>query len=97
MALQVFLADLKDIFDSCGVREKETIGVLAYLLGNDAIEVNETNATYGMSTDAHICHETSLVIFNDFIQHFLTNTALQEEHNLVTRAFQRPKENKLEF
>lgn len=49
--LLAFLADLKEMFDSCGVREAETVTGLACSLSNGATEMYETYIANGMITD----------------------------------------------
>lgn len=52
IALLTFIANLKDTFGSCGVREIEAVRGLQYMLSDKAKKVHEVYAANKMRTNA---------------------------------------------
>lgn len=72
IAVRVFLANLKDTFDKCGVCKSEAAPVLAYFLIDGDKKVYKTYPANGMCADAYVYHGTLPVLMNALIQRFLT-------------------------
>lgn len=88
MPLLAILANLKDIFDNCGVCEEKPARVRVNLLSDAAEKVNKTHTAEGLNMDRHVFRLSWPVVTNSLIQGFLTKMVLQEASDLVSWASQ---------
>lgn len=64
IALQDFLGNLKDTFENCSLCEGEPVQGFAYLLSDNAIDLDEVYNGNEMRTNAFHYHERWPVIIN---------------------------------
>lgn len=80
IALLVFIANLNDISDNCGVCVEKKVWILVYLSGDFAEEVYKAYIASIRSSKARVNHEKYPLFINVLIQQFLAKKVFQEAH-----------------
>lgn len=76
IAILAFVADFKDLFETCGVCEGTDVWGLAYLLSDNAKEIYETYIANGISTDFQAYDGLRQVAIKDIMKRVLIENVL---------------------
>lgn len=68
IALLIYSANLKDMFDNPGVCEGEAVLVLAFLLRDSAKDVSEVFTANEMRNDDYVYHGSRPVVINAIVK-----------------------------